>query len=227
VAFDGFSERTIAFLAALSRHNERAWFEAHQAEYESAVLEPSKDFVETIRPRLRELDPKIQAIPKVRGSIKALERRARFPRRETPQYKDHLDLWFWSGQRRMWDNSGFFLRLTPTRLVLAAGMIEFQKPTLARYREHLLDEERGPALASIVRDLQSDAYVIGGESYKRTPRGISADHPLAALAKHGALFATSNTEHPPELSTPAFVDFTFAHFERLAPLHRWLRELRA
>lgn len=226
MAFSGFSARTVSFLAELSRNNERVWFETHQAECESAVIEPAKAFVETLRPKLRVLDPKLQAIPKVRGSIKALEKRARFPRREAPQYKDHLDLWFWSGQRRMWDNSGFFLRLSPTRLVLAAGMIWFQKPTLVRYREQLLDEERGAALASIVQNLQAQGYVVGGESYKRTPRGIPQDHPRAALAKHGAVFATSNTEHPSELTTPAFIDFVFAHFERMAELHRWLLGLR-
>jgi uncharacterized protein (TIGR02453 family) len=224
--FSGFSESTIRFLAELSQNNERAWFEAHQEECESAVIEPAKAFVAALGARLRELDPKIQAIPRVRGSIKALERRRRFPRSQEPPYKDHLDLWFWTGQRRAWDNSGFFLRLTPVRLFFAAGMIEFQKATLACYREHVLDDERGTALVPIVDDLRAVGYVVGGESYKRTPGGVPKDHPRAALLRHSGLFATLNGEHPPELATPAFVEFSFDRFAPLARLHAWLVGLK-
>jgi uncharacterized protein (TIGR02453 family) len=225
--FSGFSESTIRFLAELSRNNDRAWFEAHGEDFERAVMDPAKAYVETLGTRLCELDPKIQAIPRVRGSIKAMERRTRFPNGEGPPYKDYLDLWFWAGQRRAWDNSGFFLRLTPVRLILAAGMIEFQKERLALFRQHLLDDERGTALEVIVGDLRADGYVVGGESYKKTPRGVPADHPRAALSKHGGLFVTLDTLHPKELGTPAFVDFSFMHFSRMAKLHAWLVALRA
>ena len=224
--FSGFSESTIRFLGELSRNNDRGWFEGHREECESALIEPAKAFVVALGPRLRELDPKIQAIPRVRGSIKAMERRRRFPKSDVPPYKDSLDLSFWAGRRRAWDNSGFFLRLTPVRLVLAAGMIEFQKETLGRYREHVLDDERGTALATIVVDLRADGYVVGGESYKKTPRGVPADHPRAELLKHSGVFATLNGEHPKELGTPAFVDFALRHFSRMAKLHAWLVGLR-
>jgi hypothetical protein len=101
-------------------------------------------------------------------------------------------------------------------------MIEFQKETLARYREQLLDEERGVALADVVEELRRQGYVVGGESYKRTPRGIPADHPRAALLRRGGLFATLDLDHPSELATPGFVGFAFDHFARMAPLHLWL-----
>src|SRR4051812_35620819 len=143
--FAGFSEQATGFLAELSRHNDKVWFEAHRDDCERFVVEPAKALVEALGPRLRELDPKLQAIPRVRGSIKAMERRRRFPNDVRPLYKDSLDLWFWSGQRRTWDNSGFYLRLGCERLTLAAGMIEFQKEALSRYRRSVLDDERGVA----------------------------------------------------------------------------------
>ena len=96
----------------------------------------------------------------------------------------------------------------------------------ARYREHLLDDERGAALETIVRDLRAGGYFFGGESYKRTPRGVPADHPRAELAKHRGVFATLDGEHPQQLFSPAFVDFAFSHFSRMAPLHAWLTRAR-
>jgi uncharacterized protein (TIGR02453 family) len=220
--FAGFSPRALDFLAELSRNNEQARFETHRDACEQLLIAPAKDLVSALGLRLRELDPKVIAIPRVRGSIKAMERRRRFPNSRMPPYKDHLDLWFWSGRRRAWDNSGFFLRLTPARLILAAGMVELQERALARYREQLLDDARGAALAAIVDELRADGYVVGGESYRRTPRGVPADHPRAGLLKHGGIFATLDVEHPNELKSPMLVDFSFRHFSRMAPLHAWL-----
>jgi uncharacterized protein (TIGR02453 family) len=225
VSFFGFSESTLRFLGELSKNVDRAWFEAHEPEFQKSVIDPAKAFVETLGVRLRELDPKIQAIPRVRGSIKSMEQRSGFRKSPRPLYKDHLDIWFWSGKRRAWDNSGFYLRLTPTRLILAAGMIEFQKETLARYREEVANNERGAALETIVRDLRARGYVVGGESYKKTPRGVPANHPRATLLRHSGVFANLDREHPKELGTPELLDFVFAHYSRMAPLHRWLTAL--
>jgi uncharacterized protein (TIGR02453 family) len=224
--FDGFSERTVRFLAELARNNEHAWFEAHREECASAVIEPAQAFVEVLGQRLRELDPKLQAIPRVRGSIKAFERRRRFPKSPQPPYRESLDLWFWSGRRRAWDNSGFFMRLTPERLVLAGGMIEFQEATRVRYRADVLDDARGGELEAIVAELRASGYVVAGESFKRTPRGVPAEHPRAALLKHGGLFTTRDGEHPAELGAAAFVDYSFAHFAGMARLHAWLVALQ-
>jgi uncharacterized protein (TIGR02453 family) len=223
--FDGFPERTLRFLVELSQHNEPKWFEAHRNEYESAVVQPAQELVLALGPRLRELDPKIQAVARVRGSIHAIERRRRFARGDQRPFRESLDLWFWSGRRRSWDNTGFFLRLTPSQLILAVGMVELQKETLARYRAHVLDDARGDALVAIVSELRANGYVVGGESYKRTPRGVPADHPRAALLKHSGLFATSNGDHPRELGTAEFLDFAFAHFRNMAALHGWLLTL--
>jgi uncharacterized protein (TIGR02453 family) len=225
--FSGFPESTVRFLTALSQHNDRAWFDAHRDECDRAVVEPAKALVETLGSRLRAIDPAIRAIPRVRGSIHAFERRMRFRSADTAPYRPYLDLWFWSGPKRVWDNSGFFVRLGPERLVLAAGMVEFQKATLARYREHVLDERRGSALASVVDELRSLGYVVAGEGYKKVPKGVPAEHPRASLLKHRGLFSTRDTEHPKELATPEFVDFALAHFTRMARLHAWLVELHA
>jgi uncharacterized protein (TIGR02453 family) len=220
--FSGFPESTVRFLAELERNNERTWFEAHRDACESALVQPAKALVDTLGARLRELDPELRAIPRLRGSIHALERRMRFRGRDFLPYRPYLDLWFWSGPKRPWDNSGFFMRLSSTRLVLATGMVEFQKETLARYRVHVLDEARGAALGAIVDELRSLGYAIVGESYKKTPHGVPADHPRAALTKHGGLLANLDGEHPPELGSSRFVDFAFMHFSRMARLHQWL-----
>src|SRR5262245_57660237 len=140
--FEGFSKDTVRFLASLSRNNTKAWFDDHRADYEAHFMAPAKTFVEAIAPRLQKIDPRVQAIPKVNASSMRINRDVRFAKDKSP-YKDHLDLWFWSGSKKGWDTSGFFFRLTPKRLVLGAGMHGFMPPVLARYRKAVLDDRKG------------------------------------------------------------------------------------
>ena len=93
-----FPQETVAFLTDLRAHNEKAWFEANRARYDSGFIEPAKAFVEAIGPELNDLVPRIHAEPSVGGSIFRINRDIRFSSDKRP-YKDHLDFWFWEGDR--------------------------------------------------------------------------------------------------------------------------------
>ena len=224
MAFSGFPKQTVTFLAGLAKHNDKKWFDAHRADYDAYYVEPAKAFVEAIGPRLKKLDARLRAEPKINGSIFRINRDVRFARDKSP-YKDHLDMWFWSGTKKGWDCSGFFFRLTPTRLIAGAGMHGFVPPVLARYRRAVLDEDKGGALAKVVAKLRKDGRDVGGESYKKVPRGVAEDHPRAALLRHGGLFAGWEDKHPRELFTPAVVDFVAKQYAAMLPLHAWLTRM--
>src|SRR5262249_39822409 len=157
-------------------------------DYEQAFLAPAQAFVQALGPRLRKIDPGVNAEPRVNGSIMRINRDIRFSKDKSP-YKDHLDLWFWSGDRKGWDCSGFFFRLTPERVMGGAGLHGFAPPVLARYRAAVLDPKRGEALARVVASVRKAGYEVGTESYKKVPAGAPADHPRAALLRHGGLHA--------------------------------------
>src|SRR4051812_2359594 len=116
--FAGFSRDTVVFLKNLSRHNERAWFEAHRADYESSYVQAGRAFAAALGPRLQAIDAEVHAEPR---SLMRIHRDTRFAKDKRP-YKDHLDLWFWTGPDKGWDGSGFFFRLTPTELLIGGGM---------------------------------------------------------------------------------------------------------
>jgi uncharacterized protein (TIGR02453 family) len=225
MAFAGIPRETVKFLTALSRNNDKAWFEAHREDYDAYYLAPALELVSALGPRLRKLDRDIQAVPKVNGSVMRIHRDVRFSKEKTP-YKDHLDLWFWSGDKKGWDSSGFFFRLTPKRLMLGAGMHGFMPPVLARYRAAVLDAKRGPALAKIVDKVKKAGLAVGGETYKKTPRGIAEDHPRAALLKHGGLFGGWEGAHPKELGSAKLIDFIADRMGTIAPIHAWLRAMK-
>ena len=120
-----FPAETLAFLTDLRTHNEKAWFDANRARYESGFIEPAKAFVEAIGPELSDLVPRIHAEPSVGGSIFRINRDIRFSSDKRP-YKDHLDFWFWEGDRKA-AASALFLRVWPDGVVVGVGAHGFDK----------------------------------------------------------------------------------------------------
>ncbi len=94
-----FPSDTLDFLDELGSHNTRAWFEANRARYQAAYVEAAKAFIEAVTPILEAIIPGIHAEPRVLGSIFRINRDTRFSPDKRP-YKDHLDLWFWEGDRK-------------------------------------------------------------------------------------------------------------------------------
>ncbi len=82
----------------------------------------------------------------------------------------------------------------------------------------------GVALQALVEDLRGAGYEVGGQTYKRVPRGYDPNHERADLLRHSALFAASDTPHPPGLGGVGFVGWCDAHFRAVAPLLAWMRE---
>ena len=224
MSFTGFPKETVRFLSGIRDHNEKEWFEGHRGDYERSFLAPAVAFAEALAPRLRKIEPAITVEPRVNGSIMRINRDIRFSKDKSP-YKDHLDLWFWTGDRKGWDTSGFFFRLTPDQLILGAGMHGFAPPTLARYRTAVLDDRKGSALAAAVTKLRKAGYDVGTETYKKVPPGAPPDHPRAALLRHGGLHAGWEGKQPAALGKPAILDFVAKHYAAVAPIHRWLRAM--
>jgi uncharacterized protein (TIGR02453 family) len=214
-----FPAETVKFLTDLRAHNEKAWFDANRARYESGFIEPAKAFVEVIGPELNDLVPRIHAEPSVGGSIFRINRDIRFSS-DKRLYKDHLDFWFWEGERKA-AASALFLRIWPDGVVVGAGAHGFDKYQLATYRDAVADPVAGAELAMIVTDLEVAGHEIGGETYKRVPRGYAADGMAERLLRHSALYV--HVELPAKTATSAmFIGTVLGHWRAFIPVHRWL-----
>ncbi len=221
MSFPGYPAGTLEFLRGLRANNNRDWFKAHDAAYKGQYVEPAKDFVVAAGEALRAFVPSIEAQPKVVGSIFRINRDTRFSRDKTP-YKDHLDIWFWEGERKR-AVSGFFVRLSPDYIGLGAGCHGFDPARLKAFRAAVAGPSSGAALVQIVEEIEAEGYGLGGHHYKRPPRGFSADGRAAELLLFNALFV--HTDEPVELATtPDYLPRCIEHWRRLAPLHRWLIE---
>lgn len=219
--FSGFPKQTLTFLRGVAKNNEKAWFDDHREDYERYWVEPAKGFVVAAGEALSKIAPGIRAEPKINGSIFRINRDVRFSADKRP-YKDHLDFWFWEGERKH-AVSGFFMRITPKTLGIGVGAHGFDKDRLASYRKAVVDPSAGPTLAKAVASMERKGYAVKGEHYKTLPRGFESDDAgQQRLLRYSALWIGEDQKPPKELHTPAIVKVVTGEWRRMAPLHRWL-----
>jgi uncharacterized protein (TIGR02453 family) len=221
-AFGGFPPETIRFLRDLRANNRKDWFDAHRGDYETYWVAPAKAFVVAAGELLAPLAPEIQAEPRVLGSIFRINRDTRFARDASP-YKDHLDFWFWEGERRR-AVSGFFARLTPEVVGIGAGCHGLDPEGLARFRRAVADPATGAELAGVAGRLEAAGYELGGAALKRPPAGFDGDGPAGRFLLHKALFVHHDEPADERVHTGAILAMCMERWSALAPLHRWLTD---
>ncbi len=102
----------------------------------------------------------------------------------------------------------------------------FPKPFLERYRQAVLDDRAGPLLAEAIDGVKGlRGYAVGGEHYKRVPRGFDPNHPRADLLRFNTLHLSSPEIPVSVLKKPDLVDACYQHGLNMAPLHHWLVQL--
>src|SRR5947208_986392 len=96
-SFAGFPPAGLQFLAGLQANNNKTWFDANRADYDTGLIAPARQFVVDLGAKLREqVSPRIHAEPRTGGSLMRINRDTRFSKDKSP-YKDYLGLWFWEG----------------------------------------------------------------------------------------------------------------------------------
>jgi uncharacterized protein (TIGR02453 family) len=222
--FSGFPAVTFRFLKGLSGNNTKLWFTANRDDYESGYLAPARALVDVLGPRLRAISPGVNYLAKVNGSIFRINRDVRFSKDKTP-YKDHLDIWFWHGEKKSWGAPGFYLRLSADRLILGTGMHRFEKAHLEAYRQAVLDDRAGPELEKAVGEvLAAGPYELGQPSRRNVPRGFDKDHARAQYLRHDGLTIGLDGKIPAAARKGDFIDVCANHYAAMMPLTAWLIE---
>ena len=218
--FTGFPPETMKFLGSLAKNNSKDWFDAHRDDYDDYWVDPAKAFVVAAGEVLQDIAP-VEAQPKVNGSIFRVNRDVRFSNDKRP-YKDHLDFWFWEGERKT-AVSGFFLRVTADGVGIGVGAHGFEKDRLAAYRKAVIGHESGKALQSAVTKIEKAKFEVKGENYKTLPRGFdSANEFTARMLRYNALWVGEDEPAPKSITSKRFVSWAMTRWSKMEPLHRWL-----
>ncbi len=215
-----FTTKTLAFLRALKRHNNREWFNARRGEYEAHVRGPMIALVERLAPELARFAPELVASPRI--SLYRIYRDTRFSLDKTP-YKTHAAAIFPCRGLPKHEGAGLYLEVAPAHVLIAGGIYMPQPPELHAIREHLAANFR--RFRSIVESpvFRRAFDEIEGDRLRRPPRGFPADHPAAEYLRMKQFLV--GREYPPAFATsPRFYRELVTRFRQMAPLIRFLNE---
>jgi uncharacterized protein (TIGR02453 family) len=215
-----FDANTFKFLRALARHNERAWFNAHKAEWQAHVRDPYLRLIADLGPGLRTVTEHYRADPNpVGGSLFRIQRDTRFANDKTP-YKTHAGARFFHARGREVEAPSFYLHVQPGNCFIGAGIWHPEAATLRRLRQFIHDNP-GAWTAATRSPAFKRKYALGGESLVRNPAGYAADHPLLEDLRRKSFVAMAPIEDEVVLG-PRLRASVEAHFRGLAPLVDYL-----
>ena len=221
-----FSTATLTFLRGLKRHNERAWFEAHRAEYEAVVQQPMRQLIEELDVRLARLAPEIIGDPK--RSMFRIYRDIRFSADKSP-YKTHAACWLYHrdgsravGREAAGGGAGFYFQIAPGDSFLGGGMWMPPREALLTLRESIAeDPKQFTRIATDRRLLRRFGGLSEEAVLRRVPRGFAPDHPAARWLKFQSFVMGRALTDAQVVSArlPALLE---ADFRLMLPLVRWI-----
>jgi uncharacterized protein (TIGR02453 family) len=215
-----FTDKTLAFLRALKRNNDRDWFRARKAEYEQHVRGPMVEVIGRLAADFRGFAPEMVADPKV--SLFRIYRDTRFSEDKTP-LKTNVAAHFPVRGLPKGSGAGLYFEVAPGWVWIGGGVYRPSSRDLTALRQHIAATH--PKLHRIVtaRPFTSVLGPLEGDRLTRLPRGYRADHPAAdylrfkqflGFRQYEAGFATTSEFYPGLLEA----------FRALTPLVRFLNE---
>lgn len=179
-----FSPASFKFLKGLARHNEKAWFEAHRAEYETHVRDPFVRLITDLQPALAEVTEHFRADPRGNGgSLFRIYRDARFSHDKSP-YKTWQGARFFHARRRQVPAPSFYLHLQPGESFVGAGLWHPEPDTQRKVRQFIFDNPGSWKAAAHEPKLRRRFDLEETEKLVRPPRGFPADFEYIEDLKH-------------------------------------------
>jgi uncharacterized protein (TIGR02453 family) len=214
-----FTSKTLAFLRALKRNNDRAWFHAHRADYEQHVRGPMIAIVDHLAHDFRSFAPDMVADPKV--SLFRPWRDTRFSEDKAP-LKTHVAAAFPHRALGRMNGAALYFEVAPTWVWIGGGVYAPDSAQLHAIREHIAANQR-----RFEKVITAPAFKklggLKGDRISRVPRGWPKDHPAAAYLMHKQ-FLGFREEPAAFAAHPDFYRQLLATMKALTPLVSFLNE---
>ena len=215
-----FSDASFKFLRGLARHNERAWFLAHKAEYEATVREPFQRLLADLQPALAAISGQFRSEPKVvGGSLFRIQRDTRFSGDKAP-YKSWQGARLFHARSRQVEAPSFYIHLQPGGCFVGGGLWHPEPDALKKIRAFLADNPAAWKKATQGKAFREHLQ-FWGESLKRPPHGFDPNHELIEDLKRKD-FACGEGFDEAFACSAELLPWTVACFKRVAPMIDYL-----
>jgi uncharacterized protein (TIGR02453 family) len=208
---------TLTFLRQLKKNNDKAWFDAHRKQYETAK-EDFEQFITALLGALTPIEPML-AEQKAKDCIYRIFRDVRFSKDKTP-YKHHFSAFFSRGGRK-WDGAGYYIHLEPGAIFAGGGLWTPQPALLKSVRQEIdynLKEWEGIINNKTFKKLFPK---LNGESLQKPPQGYEAGNPAIEYIRMKS-FTAGTPLKDEDLTDKNAVKKIVSAFTTLSPLINFL-----
>ena len=210
-------ERLTKFLVELSFNNDKPWFDKNRAEYQILRLE-FIDFMQELISGISSFDVSVKAV-KPKETLFRINRDVRFSNNKNP-YKTHFSAAIASGGRHS-SLPIYYVQLGAEESVVAGGIYYPESDQLATIRRFIAFNPKkadallkNKTLLEHFTGLDSDAVLL------RFPKGFSEG---SSLLKYKS-FTVSRAFDAFGMESDVLRDELISSFQKLQPLHKFLRE---
>ena len=217
-----FTPDALKFLRGLARHNDRAWFDPRKQIFERELKAPMLALIEEINHALAGIAPE-----HVRPPHKAMMRIYRDTRFDVSRgqavrpYKNQIAAWWSRTGLEKTSGAGFYIHLSATELVIAAGCYMPAPPQLLAIRQYLLEHHAELRRLLAARKLHACLGQFEGTRLTRPPRGFSAADPAFLAAQDLILcrqWGVSATLPAEDATRPSLLAGIVSRFTLAAPI---------
>lgn len=218
--FQGFSQETVDFMWGIRFNNERGWFEAHKADYQTYFLAPMRELGGQVQAQL------LDRFPKSGLSLK-ISRIYRDARRLFGRglYKDHLWLsLFRFGNESGGDHPVLWFELAPDSWSYGMGFWCARAAVMERHRARI-DADPRPLLKLQNKLARQEEFSLNGPEYSR--KKVCAQPKLADWYNKKSLSLGHEEELTETIYSPALADRLVEGFTFLMPYYDYFSTLWA
>lgn len=203
MAFAGIPAAAFDFYDFLEVDNTKSYWEAHKADYETAVRAPMAALVAGLEAEF--------------GTAKMFRpyRDVRFAKDKTP-YKTHQGAYVPSGPA-----TGYYAQIGAPGFRVGVGFYDATTARLAAIRA-AIDGPSGAELEKILAKLRRAGWALGGDVLKTSPRGYDADHPRIALLRHKSMTLGRDYGFDEVIHTPGLLDRVRKDWRAGRPFIDWI-----
>ncbi len=213
-------KQIFGFLDELSRNNQKAWFEQHRTDYETA-RGTYEQFVGELIDEFRTSDH-LQGLT-ARECIARIYRDIRFSKDKSP-YKTNLGAMIAPGGWKP-SHQGYYVSIEPRgRSLVAGGLYNPSRQELDRFRQAILEDAGEFKRITDARDFVEIFGAVEGERLKTAPRGYDPAHPEIELLRLKQITAMRHFSDR-EVLEPGFKEKVVKACKAMRPFLNYLAEI--
>ena len=210
----------LKFLKALSKNNDRGWFEKNKGDYLQAK-EEFELFVGKVLEELIKFNPSLAGLNPKKLPFR-IYRDVRFSKDKRP-YKTNMGAGF-SPNGKLVQEPGFYLHIQPGGSFVAGGIYMPDPANLGKIRQEI--DYNGEKLEKILRDKKFKKWFKGFSDFdklKNMPKGYAKDHPRIEWLKHKT-FIVSHAFTDAEVKDKKFLKQITEASRAMKPLNEFLKD---